>query len=76
MTLFDDRVAAVGGFGLDEFCGVVGEQGVVAPRREQWVLQFRRVAFGDPAHDQPGGDLLAGRARRNAVYSTSAISAA
>ena len=55
--LLDDRVTAVLRLGFDQRAGVVGEDRVIPPDREQSLLlcgrQLRGVAFRDPAHDQP-----------------------
>ena len=49
----DDGVAAVGDVGLRRWFGGVGEDRVVSPDREQFVLAG---GVFDAAHDQPGGD--------------------
>ena len=67
--LLDDRVAAVGRLGLDQRGGVVGEQGVVAPRGEQRVLQLRGVAFGIRRTISRAVTCLAAGRDANAVYS-------
>jgi hypothetical protein len=61
-ALLDDRVAAVLRLGLYQQVPGVGEQGVVAPEREQFILADLgfRVEPLDPPHDQPGGGLLLG----------------
>ena len=59
--LFDDGVVAVLAFGLERLGGVVGEERVVAPDREQLALFAHDSGFGqvaDAAHDQPGRDAL------------------
>src|SRR6266511_5720776 len=62
VDLFDDRVATVLGFGLFEDERGVGEHREVAVLGEQLVLAGARprVQAFDPAHDQPGGDRMAG----------------
>ncbi|MGH3547549.1 MAG: transposase [Pseudonocardiaceae bacterium] len=55
--LLDDGVRAVGQIGVDGGQHGVGEQAVVAPRREQLVLPGWGFA-ADPAHHQPGGELV------------------
>ncbi len=58
--LFDDRVAAMVGLGLQHHQRRVGEHGVVAPGREQFALLVGHEVVGvlvaDAAHDQPRGD--------------------
>ncbi len=58
--LFDHRVAAVLGLGIDQAQWVVGEDRVVAKQQEPWVLagQIGRIQFRDAAHDQPAALLL------------------
>ena len=69
--LFDDGVAAVLRFGLDEHERAVGERGVVAPHGEQLTLAVDGglVEVGDAAHDQPGGDRVAGAFERGVARS-------
>ena len=67
--LLDDSVAAVLLLGLDELERGVGEDGVVAPGREQLALPGcrLRVLVADAPDDEPGGDvqfLLLGGERR------------
>ncbi len=59
--LLDDGVAAVGGLGLEHDQRGVGEDAVVAVDREQLSLALgdgRGVEAFDPAHDQPGRDVV------------------
>jgi hypothetical protein len=65
--LFDDGVAAVLFFGLDEDERAVGERGVVAPDGEQLALgiDLRLVEVGDTAHDQRA--VTSSRVPSNAV---------
>jgi hypothetical protein len=62
--LFDDRVAAVVGLGVEHRQWRVGEHRMVSPGGEQFALPIRedviRVGVADPAHDQPPGNLLRG----------------
>jgi len=51
----DDRVLAVGDVRVGDRFGVVGEERVIPPHREQLVGV---VAVADPPHDQPGSDLI------------------
>ena len=50
--LFDDRVSAVLGLGLQHRVRAGGEHGVVPPGVEQSGWAFDRVEPFDPAHDQ------------------------
>jgi len=63
------RELAVEDLGLHQWGGIVGEYRVVAVDREQFALALRglRVLPPHPAHDQPGGDLLALGRLTNAV---------
>ena len=56
--LLDDGVVAVVFLGLDHLERAVGEHGVVAPDREQFVLPVSGsgVQVADAADDQPGGE--------------------
>ena len=60
--LLDDRVPPVIGLGLEHRQRRIGEHGVMPPDREQLTLSVGDdmvgVGVADPAHDQPGGDLL------------------
>src|SRR5450830_1024831 len=61
MTFSRVRVVSVGGLGRQHRLGRVGEDGVVAPDREQVSLPGRDrggVQAFDAAHDQPGADVL------------------
>lgn len=49
---FDHGMVAVGEVGVDDRFGRVGEERVIPPDREQFVLTSR---IADTAHDQPGG---------------------
>lgn len=76
--LLDDGVAAVGGLGLDQHQGGVGEQGVVAVDREQFPLALGLVAGLWRRTRRTTSRAACWSALRrpvNAVYSTSAISA-
>ena len=59
--LSDQGMVAVVLLGLNRHERGVGEYGVVAPEREQFVLALPGLAVEvfDPADDQPGGDCLA-----------------
>jgi len=57
--LFDDGVVEVGGLGVEHPESRVGEHGVMAVVGEQLCLTgVVGVESADPAHDQPGADLL------------------
>src|SRR5947207_6390706 len=62
---FADGVAAVGDVGLVDRLGVVGEERVVAPDREQRVLG---VGVQDAANDEPAGDAVTGVGERGERY--------
>ena len=59
--LLDDGVSAVGGLSVHHWLRVIGEYRVIAVDGEQLVLPIARggrVESTNPAHDQPGGDVL------------------
>ena len=60
-----DGVPAVGDVGLRDGFGVVGEERVVAPDREQGVLG---AGVQDPADDEPAGCLVAGAGERGEFH--------
>jgi hypothetical protein len=61
---FDDRVLAVGDVRVGDRFGVVGEERVVPPQREQLVGV---VAVVYPPDDEPGGDLVFRAGERGVV---------
>jgi hypothetical protein len=76
--LFNDRVVAVGGLGVEHRLGAVGEHRVIPVGGEQLVLPRGcggGVEATHPAHDQPGGDVLGGTSTGERGKGTSATSA-
>src|SRR5664280_931646 len=53
---FDDRMLAVGDIRVGHWFGVVGEERVVPPDGEEFVMVT--ITIPDPPDDEPGGDLL------------------
>src|SRR4030095_7630569 len=67
VDLLDDGVPAMLRLGLHQGVGRVGEHRVVAVIGDQLTLagDLLGVVAPDPAHDQPGGDLVTGAVERD-----------